>query len=549
MSRRAPSAPPELPGYEVEKLLGSGGFADVFLYRQFRPQRRVAIKVLLANVLDESVRRQFDAEADVMATMSTHPSIVTIYQADISTAHRPYIVMEYCPRPNYGVRFRRERIGVAEALRTGVQIAGAVETAHRAGILHRDIKPANILVTEYNRPALTDFGISIATSGAADFDDSAGMSIPWSPPEFFADPPRADVRSDVFSLASTVYSLLAGRTPFEHAGQRNSAADLISRIMHEPLARPDRPDVPEELVRVLSIAMAKDPVGRYDSALAFGRALQQIERAMGLPVTAMDVLDDRGEVPDADGSGEDDIDQHTRIRAVTTVDDSSPTGENRKLDPLAGVAPPLEASLGSGSRALPEDTADSTLLRPAGQAPAVPGSGADPIGTAAQQSSSTAAEETQRGAPAWPWVLLATVLVLAVGVGAMFTVRTLAPVEKPTIPVATSSDPMIGGDDDISAPAKVTVATVRKQKGTTPGKAQISWPQPKGFTTKDSYQVQWKDVPGDYDPQYSEPHEVKGRSSVVLDVPPGLKKTCAKVRIIRKDGQASPWTTGCLPTK
>lgn len=188
MSSRPPSQPPQLPGYEFEKLLGSGGFADVFLYRQFRPQRRVAIKVLLSSVLDENVRRQFDAEANVMATMSTHPSIVTIHTADASSDHRPFIVMEYCPRPNYGVRFRKERITVAEALRVGVQIAGAVETAHRAGILHRDIKPANILVTEYNRPALTDFGISIVAGQSEDVEDSQGMSIPWSPPEFFADP-------------------------------------------------------------------------------------------------------------------------------------------------------------------------------------------------------------------------------------------------------------------------------------------------------------------------------------------------------------------------
>ncbi|WP_341856059.1 serine/threonine-protein kinase [Brachybacterium sp. GPGPB12] len=169
-------------------------------------------------MLDDSVRHQFDSEANVMAQMSTHPSIVTIHQAEVSGDHRPYIVMEYCSRPNYGVRFRKERITVAEA-RVGVQIAGAVETAHRAGILHRDIKPANILVTDYNRPALTDFGISIAAGQGEDVEDSQGMSIPWSPPEFFADPPRADVRSDVFSLAASVYSLLAGQTPFERRGR------------------------------------------------------------------------------------------------------------------------------------------------------------------------------------------------------------------------------------------------------------------------------------------------------------------------------------------
>ncbi|HJG52793.1 MAG TPA: serine/threonine protein kinase, partial [Brachybacterium faecium] len=378
MSSRPPSPPPRLPGYEYEQLLGSGGFADVFLYRQFRPQRRVAIKVLLSNVLDESVRRLFDAEANVMAQMSTHPSIVTIHQAEVSDDHRPYIVMEYCPRPNYGLRFRKERITVAEALRVGVQIAGAVETAHRAGILHRDIKPANILVTDYNRPALTDFGISIATAKGEDVEDSQGMSIPWSPPEFFADPPRADVRSDVFSLAATVYSLLAGRTPFERRGQRNTASDLIHRISAEPLQALDRPDVPAELNRVLSIAMAKDPAGRYDTALAFGRGLQQVELALSLPVTQMDVLDDRA-APVSQGEDDDEMDLHTRIRKVATVDPDSGgttgTGPAPRLDPFAGVAPALSAPAGIGpggpaaAPGVPSDgSGESTLLRPAGAA-------------------------------------------------------------------------------------------------------------------------------------------------------------------------------------
>ena len=135
--------------------------------------------------------------------------------------------MEYCPRPNLQVRYRREPFSVAESLRVGVQVAAAVETAHRAGVLHRDIKPANILVTEYNRPALTDFGIASTTNAAA---ESAGLSIPWSPPESFADVPRSDPRSDVYALGATVYTLLAGRSPFELPGQRNTAAELIHRI-------------------------------------------------------------------------------------------------------------------------------------------------------------------------------------------------------------------------------------------------------------------------------------------------------------------------------
>ena len=134
-ARREASAPPRLPGYEYLRVLGLGGFADVFLYQQELPRREVAVKVLLAGSLDDEVRARFQSEANLMAQLSHHPSIVTIYQAAIAADGRPYLVMEYCPRPNLQVRARKETFLVAEALRVGIQVAGAVETAHRAGRL------------------------------------------------------------------------------------------------------------------------------------------------------------------------------------------------------------------------------------------------------------------------------------------------------------------------------------------------------------------------------------------------------------------------------
>ena len=205
------------------------------------------------------------------------------------------------------------------------------------------------------------------------------MSIPWSPPEFFSDPPRADVRSDVFSLAASVYSLLAGRTPFERRGQRNTATDLIQRIVGEPLPPLDRPDIPPELNRALSIAMAKDPAGRYDTALALGRALQQVELSLSLPVTQMDVLDEWGAAGHAYGEEDDELVEHTRIRKVATVDPETGTAPGgRRPDPYAGVAPALEADpssaapgwSGASAPSAPSaaDSPESTMLRPAGTA-------------------------------------------------------------------------------------------------------------------------------------------------------------------------------------
>lgn len=538
MTSRPPTPPPTLPGYEYESLLGSGGFADVFLYRQQRPQRRVAIKVLLASILDEAVHRQFDAEANVMATMSTHPSIVTIYQADVSADHRPYLVMEYCPRPNYGVRFRKERISVAEALRVGVLIAGAVETAHRAGILHRDIKPANILVTDYNRPALTDFGISMATGGGGSFEDSLGMSIPWSPPEYFADPPRADARSDVFSLAATVYSLLASHTPFENTSGRNTAADLIHRIETAPLRPLGRPDAPPELDRVLSTAMAKDPAGRYDSALAFGRALQQIEQSLALPITAMDVLDD-GSGPAAVDEDEDELDAHTRIRRVATVDPEAEAPKKRSLDRLAGVAPALHAPRPAAPTpsATPGSAEESTVLRPAGAALA----GARPGSVSPLSAPEPVAEEPEEKAPVWPWVLLASLLVIGLGVGATLGVRYLIddddepappPPPPPTVDLQMPPNPKI----DVFAEAV---------PGGQLAKAQLSWSNSPGAPEGTYYQVRWDELPDGYTADYGEWQNVHGRTSVVLDVPPNLEKTCFVVRAAY-EGSVSQGTRTCV---
>ncbi|WP_306232991.1 serine/threonine-protein kinase [Agrococcus beijingensis] len=359
--KRAPSAPPELPGYDYVSLLGSGGFADVFLYEQLLPARRVAIKVLLPDAVNRELIENFRHEANVMAQLTTHPSIVTIYGAAVAPDGRPYLAMEYCSKPNLGVRYRRERFAVPEVLSLGVQIAGAVETAHRAGILHRDIKPANILVTAYNRPALTDFGIATSSGGS---DDSSGMSIPWSPPEAFETPPRSSPASDVFSLGATLFTLLAGRTPFELPGGSNTSVDLIDRIGRGDIAPLARHDVPARLESVLASAMDPDPSRRYPSAMAFGRALQQVEAEMALPVTPLDVLDDSveaGAVDEEDGGA-------TRIRGVVSIDPHA--GEQPRFAPMpgmAGAAP--DATI---RRARPGETADASapVAAPVAVAPA-----------------------------------------------------------------------------------------------------------------------------------------------------------------------------------
>ena len=363
-SKRPPAPPPPIPGFKYVSLLGSGGFSDVYLYEQDRPRRKVAVKVLLSDLKTEGARRRFESEANLMAQLSSHPYIVTIFEAEITESGHSYLAMEYCSRPSLDVRYRRQRFSVDEVLAVGIQVASAVETAHRAGIVHRDIKPANILVTDYNRPALTDFGIS-GTIGA-DTEDDAGMSIPWSPPEQFRGGAVDGVPVDIWALGATLYTLLAGRSPFVLPGQDNSQRELISRITNSPLPRLGRADVPESLELVLATSMAKSPESRYSSAHAFALALQRIQTELNLSVTPFEVLEEQAhgdEHPD-------DTYEETRVRSIASIDPDAPGTAT------TGSAPTFPArtfpSTVPGSATVPGSSTHPQPSPPRSQPPQVP---------------------------------------------------------------------------------------------------------------------------------------------------------------------------------
>ena len=344
MARRLPSVPPTLPGFTHVHVLGSGGFADVFLYEQNMPRRQVAVKVMLSEVVNDQVRQMFQAEANLMAQLSSHPSILTVYQASVSSDGRPYIVMELCSS-SLSARYRAERIPVAEVLRIAVRIGSAIETAHRSGVLHRDIKPSNILLTAYGHPVLSDFGIAATLSESGD-KEAVGMSIPWSAPEVLMDETAGTIASEVWAFAATIYSLLAGRSPFEVPGQSNKSADLISRINR---ARPqpiDRGDVPTSLERSLARAMSRRPDQRHGSILELVHELQAIETELNLPQTPVEVvmddwalttvgdLEDRTRIRGA-GSIPSGISQRRRRRRQAASGDYSAVGTIIKEEPLA----------------------------------------------------------------------------------------------------------------------------------------------------------------------------------------------------------------------
>lgn len=551
-AKRPPAPPPALPGFTYVDVLGSGGFADVYLYEQHLPRRRVAVKVMLPDRMASGSAEQFTAEANVMALLSTHPAIVTIYQAGVSDDGRPYLVMEYCSRPNLQVRSRAAAFSVAEALRVGVQVAAAVETAHRAGILHRDIKPANILVTEYNRPALTDFGI--ATTAESE-ESSAGMSIPWSPPESFSDVPGSGVATDVYALGATVYTLLAGRSPFEQPGGRNGGADLIQRIESQPVPRLERADAPPSLQAVLERAMAKRPGDRYDSAIAFARALQRVQIELAHSVTPIDILDDAPE-----DAAEDDVDgELTRVRGIVSIEPQThpaagPTRRRDRPDDTAATAPAVVPG-----PPVPTDTADPTLLRgpvsiapqaadldtsstirrpgpaaaartvdPAAAAAASP-SVADPA-EAADATADAPAPRTRRGLWIGLGIAAAVVVVAGVAVGASLVAPAVQPPadDEPTTSAAPQ-DPLGG----YVPPVEALAGTVQG------GDAVFTWTNPEP-QDGDGYLWYPYTLAGD-----GETRKVT-ETSVTLPVDAG-GTTCIAVTLVRKDGTAGTETRKCTP--
>lgn len=291
MGRRLPSAPPILSGYTYVRPLGTGGFADVFLFEQNMPRRSVAVKVLLRDIVDDDVLRSFNAEADVMARLSAHPSILTVYDASISADGRPYLVMEFCPG-TYSFREHAQPLPVARVLDIAVKIACALETAHRSKVLHRDIKPSNILTTTFDGPVLGDFGIAASLTGGAR-DELFAMSLPWSAPEVVDEHTTGTVATEVWSFGATVYSLLAGHAPFElSTGSNGSRAQLKQRINRAKYTSIGRADVPAALESVLARMMSRDPAERQANLLECAHDLQRVEHDLGLPLTALEVADE-----------------------------------------------------------------------------------------------------------------------------------------------------------------------------------------------------------------------------------------------------------------
>ena len=181
--RAKPDASDSFPGYAEVTEIGSGAFASVYRAIELATQRPVALKVLKVSARHPHVMEAFDREVKALGALSSHPNIVTLYRSLTTPDGRPVLVLELC-RESVAARVRREGpIPPEEAVAIGIKIAGALETAHRGGLLHRDMKPQNILITEYHEPALADFGVAALQASAQSVEGVFGFTTLHAPPE------------------------------------------------------------------------------------------------------------------------------------------------------------------------------------------------------------------------------------------------------------------------------------------------------------------------------------------------------------------------------
>jgi len=288
----APLHSPRITGLSYVRPLGEGGFASVYLYEQDLPRRMVAVKALKSGFESAEERSDFQVETDAMARLAGHPAIVSVYGAGVSADGRPYLVMEYCPG-SMREQTRNRPAQLAQVLDVGVRLAGALETAHRAGVLHRDIKPSNVLITTLGRPSLADFGIASLHGRESSETAMTAVTIPWSAPEVLAGQTPGTVATEVWSLGATLYTFAAGRSPFElpepEKNTRSLITQRISRATYTPI--PGAAGY-EAIDAVLKKAMMPRPEQRFASMDVFAGALQQLQRHYGFDVTPFDITRD-----------------------------------------------------------------------------------------------------------------------------------------------------------------------------------------------------------------------------------------------------------------
>jgi TolB-like protein/Tfp pilus assembly protein PilF len=259
--------------YTIQRELGSGGMATVYLAEDLKHHRQVAIKVLRPELAASLGVERFMREIEIAANL-THPHILPLFDSGEADGFL-YYVMPFIEGESLRDRLQRDgKLGVQEAIRLTDQIASALSHAHELGLVHRDIKPANILLAR-DQAIVADFGIARAVEVAGG-ERLTGTGLAVGTPEYMS-PEQAtgqanvDARSDVYALGCVVYEMVSGRAPFEGA----TPQELLAKhaVDTAPSLRTRDPSVPLFLERAVGQALAKSPADRFQTASAFAEAL------------------------------------------------------------------------------------------------------------------------------------------------------------------------------------------------------------------------------------------------------------------------------------
>ncbi len=262
--------------YELVEVVGRGGMGEVWAARDLRLGRSVAVKLLSGHMASEAgVRERFEAEARSAARLS-HPNVVQVFDSGEHDGI-PYLVMELLPGRTLADEVALGSLDPEAVRRIGMEVLGALEASHAAGILHRDIKPGNVLLAADGRAKVGDFGIAKSTEGLN--LTSTGMIVgtaAYLAPERVAGQP-ATPQSDLYAVGVVLYEALSGRKPFE-ADTPIGLMRAVEAHQAIPLAEA-RPGLEASLVAAVELAMAKEPGRRFNSAAAMAAALEGVNIA------------------------------------------------------------------------------------------------------------------------------------------------------------------------------------------------------------------------------------------------------------------------------
>lgn len=332
------------------ELIGRGGFSIVYAATDVRTNRRVAVKVIHA--VSDRIHRSFERERAVMARLSAHPNVVTLYDSGYSPDGRPYLSMELIDGGTLAERVERQGpLPWRVAVNLLLPVAGALEFAHSQQVLHRDVKPENILQA-VDQVRLTDFGIASLRDASGYTTTRVAASWGYTAPETLED--QRDERSDLYSLGSTLYMLLTGDPPFASPGTA-SIQSLMYRLVNQPPPRLPPELAPAALDDLLQACLAKDPDQRPQTASALVQALRPLlpawpappRRAVGAePVPVGPVIGAGPPVPPTEAE------PPTEVEPVTSakIEPAPDVGRalRSKVSPLAGAA----VLVGAGAIAL-----------------------------------------------------------------------------------------------------------------------------------------------------------------------------------------------------